>query len=122
MMSPYLLLWVTTSLLMGGIIQTGLAMNLNRYQENNKQELDYDEVTFGNKTVINKTTHQSETKGSAIPENLDSSTGEFFFVCKLGLRHSCVLFWQGALHRVPRLTRSSSVRVKLFPGACRVLF
>ena len=78
MMSPYLLLWVTTSLLMGGIIQTGLAMNLNRYQENNKQELDYDEVTFGNKTVINKTTHQNVTGGSAFLENLDSSTGEFF--------------------------------------------
>ena len=78
MMSPYLLLWVTTSLLMGGIIQTGLAMNLNRYQEDNKQELDYDEMTFGNKTVINKTTHQNVTGGSAFMENLDASTGEFF--------------------------------------------
>ena len=78
MMSPYLLLWVTASLLMGGIIQTGLAMNLNRYQENDKQELDYDEVTFGNKTVINKTTHQNVTGGSAFMKNLDASTGEFF--------------------------------------------
>ena len=96
MMSPYLLLWVTTSLLMGGIIQSGLAMNLNRYQGNDKQELDYDEVTFGNKTVINKTTHQNVTGGSAFMENLDASTGEFFLVCKLGLRHSCVLFLAGS--------------------------
>ena len=77
MMSPYLLLWVTTSLLMGGIIQTGLAMNLNRYQGDDKQELDYDEVIYGNKTVIDQTTHQNVTRGSAVPENLDSPFGKF---------------------------------------------
>ena len=93
MMSPYLLLWVTTSLLMGGIIQSGLAMNLNRYQGNDKQELDYDEVTFGNKTVINKTTHQNVTEGSAFLENLDSSTGEFFLSVQVGFTSfMCIVF------------------------------
>ena len=74
MMSPYLLLWVTTSLLMGGIIQTGLTMNLKRY-EGDKQELDYDEVTYGNKTVINQTTYRNVTGEDTVPRNLDSSVG-----------------------------------------------
>ena len=75
MMSPHLMLWVTTSLLVGGIIQTGLTMNLKRY-EGDKQELDYDEVTYGNKTVINQTTYRNVTGEDTVPGNLDSSAGK----------------------------------------------
>ena len=75
MMSPHLMLWVTTSLLVGGIIQKGLTMNLKRYQ-GDKQELDYDEVTYGNKTVINQTTHRNVTGEDTVPGNLDSSAGK----------------------------------------------
>ena len=75
MMSPHLMLWVTTSLLVGGIIQKGLTMDLKRYK-GDKQELDYDEVTYGNKKVINQTTHRDVTGGDAVPKNLDTSAGK----------------------------------------------
>ena len=79
MMSPHLMLWVTTSLLVGGIIQKGLTMNLKRYQED-KQELDYEEVMYESKAAANQTTHRDVEGGDAVPRKTDPSVGKLLSV------------------------------------------